>query len=140
MCQDARLAKRHIRLILTQTSKVGRRALRCSESCCNAGRLESIGLAELLTQDAKGDAYSAWSQLAQFDQKIVHFGGIGLNKLCRDRQGREDQCCNFRQSHVGVSGFATVSDSCQRADAISGDGVLTADYRGLSGLGQKTVL
>ena len=140
MCQDARLAERHIRLILAQTSKVGRRAFRCSESCCNAGRLESTWLAELLTQDAKGDAYSAWSQLAQFDQKIVHFGGIGLNKLGRDRQGREEQCCNCRQSHVGDSGLATLSDSCQRVDAVSGDGVLTADYRGLSGLGHETVL
>jgi hypothetical protein len=140
MCQDARLAERHVRLILAQTSKVGRRAFRCSESCCNAGRLEIVWLAELLTQDAKGDAYSAWSQLAQFDQKIVHFGGIGLNKLGRDRQGREDQRCNFRQSHIGVSGLATVSDNCQRADAVSANGVPTAKHRGLSGLGHKTVL
>jgi hypothetical protein len=101
MCQDARFTEGHVRLILAQASEIARSAFCCGEPCCNAVCLEILSVDGLSTRAQKG-TYSAWCQLGQLDQKIVHFSGIWLNKLRRDRQAREGQGCKCQQTHVEV--------------------------------------
>jgi hypothetical protein len=109
MCQNARFAVGHVCLVCAQASEVGGRAFCCSESCCNAVRLEEQVVSWNINASLQEvDAYSARGQFTQLDQKVGHFSGIWLNEVGRDRQAREGQGCDCRQTHVGMQGLTAV--------------------------------
>jgi hypothetical protein len=68
----------------------------------------SAGISMRVFERSQVDAYSARGQFTQLDQKVGHFSGIWLNEVGRDRQAREGQGCDCRQTHVGMQGLTAV--------------------------------